>query len=125
MDPALLPELVPPTGLLGEITSSAAADTGIPAGLPLIAAAADKACEVIGAGCSQPHVGCLSYGTTATVNTTHHKYVEVIPLIPPFPAAIPGAYSLEIQIYRGYWMVNWFKQEFGLREQIIADEHFC
>jgi sugar (pentulose or hexulose) kinase len=33
---------------------------------------------------------------------------------------VPGAYSLEIQIYRGYWMVNWFKQEFGHREQVIA-----
>ncbi len=122
MDPALLPELVPPAGLLGEITPAAAADTGIPAGLPLIAAAADKACEVIGAGCLQPHVGCLSYGTTATINTTHRKYVEVIPLIPPFPAAVPGAYSLELQIYRGYWMVNWFKEEFGHREQAIAEK---
>ena len=122
MDPAMLPELVPPAGVLGEITPAAAADTGIPAGLPLIAAAADKACEVIGAGCLDPHVGCLSYGTAATINTTHTKYVEVIPLIPPYPAAVPGAYSLEIQIYRGYWLVNWFKQEFGLREQRIADE---
>jgi sugar (pentulose or hexulose) kinase len=122
MDPALLPDLVPPAGLLGQITPAAAADTGIPAGLPLVAAAADKACEVIGAGCLEPHIGCLSYGTTATINTTQHKYVEVIPLIPPFPAAVPGAYSLELQIYRGYWMVNWFKQEFGHREQIIAEE---
>jgi sugar (pentulose or hexulose) kinase len=122
MDPALLPELVPPAGCLGEITPDAAADSGIPAGLPLIAAAADKACEVIGAGCLHPHIGCLSYGTTATINTTHRRYIEIIPLLPPFPAAVPGAYSLEVQIYRGYWMVNWFKQEFGHREQIIAKE---
>ena len=115
MTPAMLPDLVPPAGRLGEITPEAAEATGIPAGLPLIAAAADKACEVIGAGCLEPHIGCLSYGTTATINTTHRKYVEVIPLIPPYPAAVPGAYSLEIQIYRGYWMVSWFKQEFGHR----------
>ncbi len=122
VDRELLPELVQPTGLLGEISAAAAAATGIPAGLPLIAAAADKACEVIGAGCIEPHIGCLSYGTTATINTTHKKYVEVIPLIPPYPAAMPGAYSLEIQIYRGYWMVNWFKEEFGDREQREAEE---
>jgi sugar (pentulose or hexulose) kinase len=107
---------------LGEITPEAAAATGIPAGLPLIAAAADKACEVIGAGCLDPHIGCLSYGTTATINITHRKYVEVIPLIPPYPAAVPNAYSLEIQIYRGYWMVSWFKQEFGYPEQRLATE---
>jgi sugar (pentulose or hexulose) kinase len=122
MDPALLPDLVPPASILGEITPQAAEATGIPAGLPLIAAAADKACEVIGAGCLEPHTGCVSYGTTATLNTTHHKYIEVIPLIPPYPAAVPDAYSLETQVYRGYWMVSWFKQEFGLREQQIADE---
>jgi len=27
-----------------------------------------------------------------------------------------------VQVYRGYWMVNWFKQEFGLREQRLAEE---
>ncbi len=122
MDPALLPELIPPTGLLGEITPQAAEATGIPAGLPLIAAAADKACEVIGAGCLEPHIGCLGYGTTATINTTHQRYIEVIPLIPPYPAAVPGRYSLEVQVYRGYWMVNWFKQEFAHREQRLAEE---
>jgi sugar (pentulose or hexulose) kinase len=75
---------------------------------------------VIGAGCSEPHVGCLSYGTTATINTTGKRYVEVTPFIPPYPAAIPGAYSTEVQIFRGYWMVNWFKEQFGHHEQSRA-----
>lgn len=122
MDPSLLPDLVPPAGTLGHITPEAAEATGIPAGLPLIAAAADKACEVLGSGCLEPHIGSLSYGTTATINTTHRKYIEVIPLIPPYPSAVPGHYSLEIQIFRGYWLVNWFKEEFGLREILLAEE---
>lgn len=122
VDKALLPELVPPAGVLGEITQQAAEATGIPVGLPLIAAASDKACEVIGAGCLEPHIACLSYGTTATINTTHRKYIELIPLIPPYPAAVPGAYSLELQIYRGFWMVSWFKHEFAHFEQRLADE---
>ncbi len=122
MDPSLLPDLKAPTERLGEITRAASDATGIPAGLPLIAAAADKACEVIGAGGLEPHVGCLSYGTAATINTTHRRYLEVIPLLPPYPSAVPGAYSLEVQIFRGYWMVSWFKHEFGLREQRVADE---
>jgi len=125
MDKRLLPDLVTPTGFLGEITPQAAEETGIPAGLPLIAAAADKACEVVGAGCVAPDVACLSYGTTATVNTTSRRYVEVIPLIPPYPSAVPGAYNLEIQIYRGYWMVSWFRHEFGQREERIASEIGC
>jgi sugar (pentulose or hexulose) kinase len=120
VEPSMLPELVPPAGVLGHITAEAARQTGIPEGLTLIAAAADKACEVIGAGCLYPHMACLSYGTTATINTTHKKYLEAIPLIPPFPAAVPHAYTLEIMIYRGYWMVSWFKQEFAHLEQMKA-----
>ncbi|HOI73586.1 MAG TPA: FGGY-family carbohydrate kinase [Syntrophales bacterium] len=122
VEPSMLVDLVPATGTLGEITPEAAEATGIPAGLPLIAAAADKACEVIGAGCLEPDVACLSYGTTATINTTHRKYLEAIPLIPPYPSAVPGAYSQEIMVYRGYWMVSWFKREFADREQALALE---
>ena len=118
----ILPDLVPAASPLGVISAEAASATGLPQGLPLIAAAADKATEVLGAGCLEPHIGCLSYGTTVTINTTHKKYIEVIPLLPPYPAAVPGQYSFEIQVQRGYWMVTWFKHEFGLREQKIADE---
>jgi sugar (pentulose or hexulose) kinase len=125
MDERVLPDLIPPAQILGQITPQAAEETGIPAGLPLVAAAADKACEVIGAGGVEPHVACLSYGTTATVNTTSRRYVEVVPLIPPYPSAVPGAYNLEVQIFRGYWMVSWFRREFGLREERLALEVGC
>ncbi len=90
----------------------------------MIAAAADKACEVLGSGTLAPHICCLSFGTASTINTIHQKYVEVIPpLIPPYPAAVPGSYSLEIQLFRGYWMVSWFLREFGQNEQRLAKEH--
>nr|WP_132712535.1 FGGY-family carbohydrate kinase [Pseudomonas aeruginosa] len=45
-----------------------------------------------------------------------------IPLIPPYPAAIPDHFNTEVMIYRGYWMVSWFKREFGLREMQQARE---
>jgi sugar (pentulose or hexulose) kinase len=121
IDPAWLPELVPPGGRLGDLTSSAAAVVGLPAGTPVLAAAADKACEVLGSGALEPHVGSLSYGTTATVNTTQQRYVEAIPLVPPYPAAVPGWYSLEVQVYRGYWLVDWFKRQFGAAEVAEAN----
>ena len=119
-DPNLLPEIIPPAQTLGTITTQAAKETGIPEGLPLIAAAADKACEVIGSGSLEPSIGCLSYGTTATINVTHKKYVEPIPLLPAYPSAVPGYHTVEVQVYRGYWMVNWFKEEFGHLEKQAA-----
>jgi len=111
-----LPELVPPGGTLGTISAAAAEATGIPVGLPLVAAAGDKACEVLGSGALEPHVGAISLGTTASFNTTHSRYIEVIPIVPPYPAAVPGRYSLEVNVYRGYWMIEWFKREFGAAE---------
>ncbi len=122
VSPEHLPILYKPAEQLGELSAEAAKLTGLPKGLPIIAAAADKACEVIGSGVQEPHIACLSYGTTATINTTSKRYLEVIPFIPPYPSAIPGRYSLEVQVYRGYWMVNWFKREFGFREVQRAAE---
>jgi len=112
----MLPDLFPPGHVLGDITARASEETGIPTGLPVVAAAADKACEVIGSGSMEPSIGCLSYGTTATINVTSPKYAEAVSLLPAYPAAVPGHYTLEVQIYRGYWMVSWFKEEFGQPE---------
>jgi sugar (pentulose or hexulose) kinase len=122
IDPDRLPGLVPPGQPLGEITREAADATGIPAGLPLIAAAADKACEVLGSGALEPRIGALSFGTTATFNTTRRSYVEAIPLVPPFPAAVPDAWSLELSVFRGFWMVEWFLRQFGHAEEARAAE---
>ena len=109
----MLPRLVPPAKPLGIISEQAARQTGIPAGLPLVAAATDKACEVIGSGALDSSVGCLSYGTSATINVTQKRYIESISLLPAYPSAVPGRHTMEILVYRGYWMVNWFKREFG------------
>ena len=117
-----LPELVPAGAQLGVISSEAAELTGIPEGLPLISAGADKACEVLASGCLTPDTGSLSYGTTATYNSTNSRYIEAIKHVPAYPAAMPNAYNTETIVQRGYWMVNWFKREFGLREQRIAAE---
>jgi len=117
-----LPELVQPTQLLGHITGPAAEATGIPAGLPLIAASNDKACDVIGSGCLTPDRACISFGTTATINTQNKKYVELRAFLPPYPSAVPGEFYSEVSVVRGLWMVSWFKEEFGLQERQQAAE---
>lgn len=120
VEPDKLVDLVKPSELLGYITQSASEQTGLPEGLPIIASAADKACEVLGSGCISPEIACLSYGTTATIETVNPKYVEVINFFPSYPSAIPNFYNTEVMIYRGYWMINWFKKEFGHKEVELA-----
>ncbi len=120
--PAMLPELLPAGSIIGRVSADVAQQTGLPLGLPIIAGAADKACEVIGSGCLTPEVACLSYGTAATINTTTPRYIEATRFVPPYQAAVPGHYNTEIQITRGFWMVNWFKTQFGLLEQQMAHQ---
>jgi hypothetical protein len=120
IDPAWLPELVQPGERLGELTAEAAGTLGLPAGLPVVATAGDKACEVLGSGALEPAVGALSLGTTATFNTMHRRYVEPIRYVPAYPAAVPGAWTLEIIVHRGFWMIEWFLREFGHPEAARA-----
>ncbi|WP_448375405.1 FGGY-family carbohydrate kinase [Fervidobacterium sp.] len=122
VDKDKLPKLVNPTEVLGYITKSAAQFTGIKEGLPLIAAGADKQCETLGIGCFSPNLGSISLGTTATIQTTTDKYIEVIPFIPPYPSIIPNAYNPEVGVARGFWLVTWFKKEFAQSEMREAEE---
>ena len=119
--PTMLPELKPAGSVLGPLTADAASLTGLDLGLPVIAAGSDKACELLGAGSMDENVGCLSYGTTATYNGNFSRYIESSFMLPPYPAAIPGRFNTEAMVYRGYWMVSWFKQQMAQQEQTQAD----
>ncbi|MCW7753699.1 FGGY-family carbohydrate kinase [Desulfobotulus sp. H1] len=113
VDPSKLPELLNPGETLGRVTQKASAATGIRAGTPVIACGSDKGCETLGAGVSGPTMASLSFGTTATVQTTTPRYFEPLRFMPAYPAPIPGHYNPEVEIFRGYWMIAWFKNEFG------------
>ncbi len=115
-------ELVEPGTVIGYITKEASEHLGIKEGLPLIASGSDKGCETLGAGCVNSSGASLSLGTTATVQMTTDKYVETEPFVPPYPAVLPGKYNPEVEIFRGYWMLSWFKNEFAHKEVKEAKE---
>ena len=117
-----LPELIEPTQIIGSITKDVANEIGIPVGLKVIAASSDKSAEVLGSGVVDNKTACLSYGTTATVQTVSEKYIELHPFIPPYPSAVPKFYNTEVMVYRGFWMIDWFKNEFGSKEVEKAKE---
>ena len=116
------PALAMPGEVLGHITQQASQDSGLPAGLRLIAAGSDKGCEGLGSGCIDGSTASLSFGTTCTVQLTTEKYVEPQRFLPAYPAVLPGKYNPEIQIYRGFWMVTWFKEQFARMETEAAEE---
>ncbi|NNF17908.1 MAG: carbohydrate kinase [Gammaproteobacteria bacterium] len=115
-----LPDLVAPGSLLGPLTEKTAQELGLNAGIPVVACATDKACEVLGSGCIAPSQASLSFGTAATVNVPIPVYREVDRFVPPYPAAVPGHFLSEVQINRGFWLVSWFKNEFAQLDKQLA-----
>ncbi|MGP5178724.1 FGGY-family carbohydrate kinase [Psychrobacter aquimaris] len=115
-----MPKLMAPGQLLGYITTHAAVATGIVEGTPMIAAASDKACEALGSAGLATDTACLSFGTTATINTTSSHYLEILKHMPAYTAAAPNYYNHEYMIYRGFWMVSWFKEQFAQYEEQLA-----
>jgi sugar (pentulose or hexulose) kinase len=122
VEPSKLPEVVKPGDRIGVVSRQCAGETGIPEGTPVIACGSDKGCETIGMGVLNEQTASLSFGTTATVQTTSKRYFEAIRFMPPYPALIPGHYNPEVEIFRGYWMITWFKNEFAHKEVLEAHE---
>lgn len=113
-------ELIPPGEYIGSLTAEAAEDLGLPGKLKLIATGTDKACEVLGLGCVNKKRAAFSFGTTATVTFTTSEYMEPESFIPPYDSILPGRYMPEIEIFRGYWLISWFKKEFAQKEVMDA-----
>lgn len=109
----MLCPLVQPGEQLGIITDKVADLVGLPHGIKLIASGSDKACETVGLGALSRDIGAVSYGTACTIEVSNRKYYEPEPFLPAYPAAVPGFYNMEVQVYRGYWMLTWFAKEFA------------
>ncbi len=122
IDHKKMPKLVEPGEEIGLISSKASCETGIQAGIPVIASGSDKGCETLGTGCLDSETGNLSLGSAVTIQTTTPKYIEIHRFIPAYPSVIPNQYNPEIQINRGYWMVRWFKNEFAEIEKKQSEE---
>ena len=113
-----LPVLVSPVEIAGTVSEEGARQFGIPPGLPVVVGAGDKQSELLGAGVTTSGIAEISYGTAAVIELLSSKYVTH-PRMDFFTwgAAIPRHWALEGFVGRGYWMVSWFKDEFGKREE--------
>jgi len=106
----MLFDLVPPGGLLGQVTRAAAAATGIPAGLPVYATANDKAVEALGSGLREDGSVLLSLGTYIAAMTVGSSSRSADESYWANFAARPGRYLYESTgIRRGMWMVSWYR----------------
>jgi xylulokinase len=93
LDGEKLPELVASTAVIGELTTAAAAELGLAAGIPVVAGGGDGVCAGVGAGSVKPGATYNYLGSSSWIATTSDE-----PILDPamrtfvWAHAVPGAY---------------------------------
>ena len=111
-----LPDVVEAGQEVGRISAAAAAETGLPVGLPLYACGGDKQAEALGGGVrlGRRDVAGVSLGTASSVVIPWRKPLESRRFVWLTNASCePGSWSLEYMVFRGMWTVRWFAENFG------------
>jgi xylulokinase len=106
-----LPKLVEPGTVIGTVNKQAAAATGLPSGLPLVAGAGDGQCAGLGANAIGVGRAALNLGTAVVSGTLVSDYV-VDRAFRTLYAPIAGTYYLETVIQGGMFTVSWFVDRF-------------
>lgn len=111
---------------LGTISKEASELTGLPVGMKIFAGGSDKSAETLGLGVVDDKTAAISYGTACSVEVPIKRYSSAEPFLPAYPDIV-GGFDLDVQVYRGYWMLNWFIQQFGCQgptvEEIVIDRN--
>ncbi|WP_207382275.1 FGGY-family carbohydrate kinase [Schaalia vaccimaxillae] len=111
---SMLFELVQPGAVAGQITERASQDTGIPAGLPVVVTANDKAVEGLGGGLLEDNEALVSLGTYITGMMLGRDYVDDSKTYWSNYSALAGKYLYESDgIRRGMWTVSWLVSLLG------------
>lgn len=112
--PELLPRTLEGPEVTGRVTAEAAALTGLPAGIPVVAGGGDNACAAIGAGLIQEGHGVGSIGTSGTL-FVHSREPRIDPegRLNAFCDAVPGGYHLMGVILSAGGALSWFRDRLG------------
>lgn len=108
--PDQFPELVAPGEIIGRVSDQAAAATGLPAGLPVVAGAGDGQCAGLGANAMGQGRAYLNMGTAVVSGPFSPTYV-VDRAFRTMYAPIAGTYFLETVIRSGLLTVSWFVEK--------------
>ncbi len=108
LDEAQLPALVAPGQIAGHVTAPAARETGLPLGLPVIAAGGDGQCAGLGAASCDRREAYLNLGTAITLGVhsdQHRSGLAYRTLASP----IAGSWTLEAALASGVHSLEWFR----------------
>ncbi len=110
----MLMELQMPGDVIGYLTADAARATGMPAGIPVVATANDKAVEMLGAGSLGDTTALVSLGTYIAAMVHGRDNHKTPTNFWTNFASIPNRYLYESNgVRRGMWTLTWFLDLLG------------
>ncbi|MBI4940747.1 MAG: sugar kinase [Actinobacteria bacterium] len=110
----MLFDLDAPGEVLGTLTAAAAAATGLPAGVPVVATANDKAVEALGCGLVDSGGVLVSLGTYVAGMVVGDRWAPDLQDAWTNFACVPGRYLFESHgVRRGMWTVSWLRDLLG------------
>ena len=114
MRSGMLFDLLMPGAVAGYVTAAAAAATGIPAGLPVVVTANDKAVEALGSGSLDERTALVSLGTYIAGMVHGRENRQDAQHFWTNFGCVPGKYLYESHgIRRGMWTLTWFMDLLG------------
>lgn len=118
---SLFPEAKYSDEIVGYVTDSAASETGLRKGIPVVAGAGDRPCEVLGSGVIDSTSVEESTGTGSTTATTLDKPIlDKGMRVVISGSAIRGRWTLEAGMATAGAVLRWFRDQFAEGESLLA-----
>lgn len=111
LPPDLLPQIVPSTEVLGELTSEAAEALGLPRGVQVACGGVDNSCMALGARCFRQAQTYASLGSSmwiAESSTTPLLEERSKPYV--FTHVVPGMFASALAIFSGGSSFRWVRE---------------
>ena len=121
LERTVLPELIQPTDMVGEVSAQAAADMGIPAGTPVVCGTSDSAVEDYGAGAIEPGDCIVKLATAGNVNVMTaqaHPYPTTL----TYSHVIPGMWYTVSATNAAALCQRWFRDLFCGLEKLESEK---
>jgi xylulokinase len=107
---AQVPDLVAPGSVISTVSPEASEQTGLPAGLPVVAGGGDGQCAGLGAAALEPDHVYLSLGTSLTIGVQSAEY-RISPSYRTLASPVAGSYTLEGLVASGMLSLAWLREQ--------------
>jgi xylulokinase len=115
IDESILPKVYESQEITGWLSEAAAAETGLPAGIPVVAGAGDQAAGAVGVGIVQPGSVSATIGTSGVVfAATNQPALDPKGRVHTFCHAVPSRWHVMGVTQGAGLSLRWFKDQFGV-----------